>query len=122
MAEPRVTINGKEAGYWAYGYNAFIVDVTPYIHHDGTPNDLEVRLTNLEESNRWYPGGGIYRPVTLVTTGETAFDQWGLCVRTLSIDGDKLLVEVRAPTGCRTSNDNETHNELGFHSPMPKAL
>ena len=31
MAEPRVSINGQEAGYWAYGYNAFRVDVTPFM-------------------------------------------------------------------------------------------
>ena len=30
MAEPTVTVNGKAAGYWAYGYNAFRLDVTVY--------------------------------------------------------------------------------------------
>lgn len=29
MAEPTVSINGQKAGYWAYGYNAFRVDITP---------------------------------------------------------------------------------------------
>ena len=59
MASPKVYVNGQLAGGWEYGYNAFRVDVTPYVHRDGSANDLEVRLTNLEESNRWYPGGGL---------------------------------------------------------------
>ena len=68
MADAHVYVNGQLAGHWAYGYNAFIVDASPYIHTNGLANDLEVRLENLEESNRWYPGGGIYRPVKLVMT------------------------------------------------------
>ena len=95
MADPYVYVNGREAGHWAYGYNAFIVDVTPYIHADGSANDLEVRLENKEESNRWYPGGGIYRPVKLVMTSErNALDQWGLYVNTLSIDGGDAVLQV----------------------------
>lgn len=95
MADPYVYVNGREAGHWAYGYNAFIVDVTPFIHADGSANDLEVRLENKEESNRWYPGGGIYRPVKLVMTSErNALDQWGLYVNTLSIDGGDAVLQV----------------------------
>ena len=88
MSEPVVLINGKEAGRWAYGYNAFRVDATPFIHSNGKPNELEVRLQNLEESNRWYPGAGIYRPVTLITTGDVAIDTWGTCLRTVSLNND----------------------------------
>ncbi|MBP5560955.1 MAG: DUF4982 domain-containing protein [Muribaculaceae bacterium] len=88
MSEPVVFINGREAGRWAYGYNAFRIDATPFIHRDGTPNELEVRLTNLEESSRWYPGAGLYRPVTLITTGDVAFDTWGTCLRTLDVKSD----------------------------------
>ena len=95
MADPHVYVNGREAGHWAYGYNAFIVDVTPMIHV-GKPNDLLVCLENKEESNRWYPGGGIYRPVKLVMTRErdAALDTWGLDVRTLSIEGAKATLQV----------------------------
>ena len=31
MSEPVVYVNGHEAGHWAYGYNAFRVDATPYL-------------------------------------------------------------------------------------------
>ena len=94
MAEPTVTVNGQKAGYWAYGYNTFRLDVTPYVK-TGT-NLLEVDLKNMEESSRWYPGAGIYRPVTLVLTGKQHLDRWGTYFRTLSIDGEKAEVEVTA--------------------------
>jgi len=96
MASPHVTLNGQLAGSWEYGYNSFIVDITPYMHVGD--NALQVDLENLPESNRWYPGGGIYRPVTLLLT-ETAdaLDTWGLAFTTtaLSDDHSTATVELR---------------------------
>ena len=94
MAAPEVSVNGKKAGHWAYGYNAFRVDITPYIHTGD--NLIEVVLENEEESNRWYPGGGIYRPVTLIThANKSRLDLWGLQMQTLSIDGGRALIDIR---------------------------
>ena len=92
MAEPRITINGEEAGYWAYGYNAFRVDASRFLKA-GKLN-ITVHLQNVEESSRWYPGAGLYRPVTLVLTQKTHIDDWSLYARTMSIDNDKAVVEV----------------------------
>ena len=92
MAEPVVFVNGQKAGYWAYGYNAFRVDITPFIK-DGD-NLLEVDLKNVEESSRWYPGAGIYRPVTLLLTQQTHLDDWSIYVRTVSQKDDKAVLEV----------------------------
>ena len=50
MAEPTVFLNGQKAGYWAYGYNAFRVDITPFMK--AGENLLEVHLKNVEESSR----------------------------------------------------------------------
>ncbi len=106
MADAHVYINGQLAGHWAYGYNAFIVDASPYIHNNRTVNDLEVRLENKEESNRWYPGGGIYRPVKLLmTTGFNVLDTWGMYVRTLSIDGDKATLQIEHQLDAGSSLD-----------------
>ena len=106
MADAHVYVNGKLAGHWAYGYNAFIVDASPYIHNNRTVNDLEVRLENKEESNRWYPGGGIYRPVKVVMTqGFNVLDAWGMYVRTLNIKGDKATLQVEHQLDAGSSLD-----------------
>ena len=80
MAEPTVYVNGKRAGYWPYGYNSFRVDATPFIKEG--ENELTVDLQNQEESSRWYPGAGLYRPVTLILTpSKTYIEDWSLFVR-----------------------------------------
>ena len=94
MAEPIVSINGKRAGYWAYGYNTFRVDITPYITKG--ENLLEVDLKNVEESSRWYPGAGIYRPVKLILTHKTHINDWSLYARTtdLNAKGAQLSIDM----------------------------
>ena len=59
MAEPEVYVNGQKAGFWLYGYNAFRVDATPFLKEGGKANELVVKLKNVENSSRWYPGGGL---------------------------------------------------------------
>ena len=86
MSEPEVYVNGQKAGEWKYGYSAFNIDATPYINKDGRPNTLAVRLNNVRESSRWYPGAGLYRPVTLITTGSCAIKQWGINVETKQLN------------------------------------
>lgn len=83
MAEPIVYVNGKRAGSWAYGYTPFKVDITHYLIKGD--NRIDVSLNNMEESSRWYPGAGLYRPVTLVTTNKIHLDPWKTVVKTLSI-------------------------------------
>ena len=92
MSEPTVCINGQKAGYWAYGYNAFRVEITPFMKPG--ENQLDVDLLNIEESSRWYPGAGLYRPVKLVMTGKICLDEWGTFIRTLSADQNCAHVAV----------------------------
>ena len=92
MAEPTVCVNGQKAGYWAYGYNAFRVDITPFMKTGD--NLIEVDLLNVEESSRWYPGAGLYRPVKLVLTGKRCLDAWGTFIRTLSADQQLAQVAI----------------------------
>ena len=69
------------------------MDITPFIHPG--ENLLEVHLKNMEESSRWYPGAGIFRPVTLITTDKTHLDDWSLVVRATNINDKGILrVEV----------------------------
>ncbi len=93
MADPHVYINGKLAGHWAYGYNAFRVDAAPYLKKG--KNEISVSLNNREESSRWYPGGGLYRPVQLVINADAAtINPWGCYFRTESIGNGKAEVSI----------------------------
>ncbi len=94
MSEPVVKVNGKEAGRWAYGYNAFRVDITPYAK--AGRNTVEVDLQNVEESSRWYPGGGIYRPVKLIVTSKTRLNEWEGWFRTEKISSKKATLNMSA--------------------------
>ena len=96
MSEPDVYVNGKKAGEWKYGYNAFNVDITDFVDDDGEDNVLAVRLRNLPESSRWYPGAGLFRPVKLIQTGETAVAMWGVNCVTTSIKDNKALLKADA--------------------------
>ncbi len=96
MSEPVVSVNGHEAGRWAYGYNAFRIDITPYVRFGNKDNLVEVSLNNVEESSRWYPGGGIYRPVWVELSGAVRFSTWDTYVRTLGVANGEAEVEVNA--------------------------
>lgn len=88
MSEPHVWVNGNDVGYWAYGYNVFNLDITSATNgcKAGT-YPLAVHLQNIEESSRWYPGAGIYRPVRLVLHKEKYLKTWGTFARTTAITG-----------------------------------
>lgn len=84
MSHADVYVNGKHVSYWPYGYNSFIVDVTPHIKA-GETNELAVRLENYNESSRWYPGAGLYRNVHLVVTEDAYVPEWGTHIITEEI-------------------------------------
>lgn len=92
MSEPVVYVNGQEAGRWAYGYNAFRIDVTRFLKKGN--NEIRVKLNNLEESSRWYPGAGLYRPVKFITTHQIHIDPWATFFRTETAHQNKATVTV----------------------------
>lgn len=93
MSHAKVYVNGKEAGYWPYGYNSFHFDITDYLNPTGK-NTLAVRLENLPESSRWYPGAGLYRNVHLITTSRDHIPVWGTYVATPEVTEDWARVEI----------------------------
>lgn len=107
MSHATVYVNGEKAGNWVYGYNAFEVDVTPYIKENGK-NVLAVRLENEAESSRWYPGAGLYRNVRLVVTEDVHVPVWGTHLTTPVVNREfakvNLLTELEIPAGKQMSD------------------
>ncbi|MDH6534862.1 DUF4982 domain-containing protein [Parabacteroides sp. 52] len=85
MSQANVYVNGQKVGYWPYGYNAFHFDITAYVK-PGKENLLAVRLENLPESSRWYPGAGLYRHVHLILTEEAHIPVWGTQITTPQVN------------------------------------
>lgn len=100
MSNAHVKVNGKEMAYWPYGYNAFNVDIP--LNSKTSSLDIEIDLNNVEESSRWYPGGGLYRPVKLLLNGDTRFETWQTFVRTISADDKKATLELSAKVKGKT--------------------
>jgi beta-galactosidase len=97
MSNAQVYMNGKQVGTWPYGYNSFSFDITDFVRADG-PNLLAVRLENLPEASRWYPGAGLYRNVHLIVTDDVYIPVWGSYLTTPQITASfakvKLLTKV----------------------------
>lgn len=93
MANPQVYVNGKLAGEWAYGYNSFRVDITPYLEA-GKSNLVAVLASNRPLSTRWYPGAGIYRHVWLEKTGPVHIAQWGVYITTPKPTKNQAQVKI----------------------------
>lgn len=81
MAQPKVFVNGKLAGEWKYGYSSFRIDISSYIK-PGAKNTVAVRVENVPNSTRWYPGGGLYRHVWIVESPQIHIAEWGVYVTT----------------------------------------
>jgi len=95
MSRATVYVNGSNVGNWGYGYNSFYFDITPFIQ-PGQPVNLAVRLENLEESSRWYPGAGLYRNVHVIVTPQTSVETWGTTLTTPVVTAQ--LAKVRLQT------------------------
>ena len=94
MSHARVYVNGKEVGYWPYGYNTFAFDITSFVR-PGEANTLAVRLENKHESSRWYPGAGLYRNVHLTFTSPVYVPLWGTQIQTPTAKASHAYVDVR---------------------------
>jgi beta-galactosidase len=93
MSQPQIYVNGRLAGEWAYGYSSFRIEITSFVK-PGEKNSVAVRLENLPQSTRWYPGAGIYRHVYLSTTPATAIAHHGVYITTPKISDTAATVQV----------------------------
>jgi beta-galactosidase len=103
MSYTAVWCNGQIVGGWPYGYSSWRVDLTPYVK-PGADNVLSIRLDNLADSSRWYPGGGIYRNVWLTKTAPIHVGQWGTYLTTPDVTPDASPVALKVTV----NNDSKT--------------
>ena len=123
MSQAKVYLNGHFVGEWPYGYNSFHFDISEYLRKDGGKNTLAVRLENLPESSRWYPGAGLYRNVHLIVTDPVHVPVWGtqlICENVssesarvdlkvaLQGEADRIRPEIFAPAGRRVASSSES--------------
>ncbi len=94
MSNAHVKVNGKEVGFWPYGYNSFEVKLE---NNDLRPgeNELIVELENYEKASRWYPGAGLYRNVHLIETEKVHIPVWGTYITTPVVNSDAASVNLR---------------------------
>ncbi len=102
MSQPEVFINGKKVGEWKYGYAYFYFDITDFISTTQV-NTLAVKLTNLGESSRWYPGAGLYRNVRIIIKNKECIDQWGTFITTPLITKDIAQVNIKTKVSGKNS-------------------
>ncbi|MCX7801232.1 MAG: hypothetical protein N2109_12935, partial [Fimbriimonadales bacterium] len=94
--DARVSLNGNELCHHPYGYSPFFVDLTDHLDYGGE-NELVVRTDTSGKHTRWYSGSGIYRPVSLLVTGPTAFAPWGALADTPSLRTLRFRWNVEGP-------------------------
>ena len=92
MSNPEVYVNGQKAGEWHNGYNTFFLNITPYVK--AKDNTLAVRLNNLTQMSRWYPGAGLYRNVHIITKNKTHIPIWGIQITTPEVTNNFAKVVV----------------------------
>ena len=100
----QVWINGHKLGIRPNGYISFRYELTGLVHYGQKENLITVKVDNSQQPNsRWYSGSGIYRNVTLVTTGDVAVAQWGTFVTTPHVTSAsatiRQLTTIRNSTG-----------------------
>ena len=93
MSHATVYVNDKEIYSWPNGYVPVHLDITDAVV-PGRTNTLAVRLENLPESSRWYPGAGLYRNVHLITTDPVHIPVWGTRVTTPEVSASSATVRV----------------------------
>lgn len=87
-----VKLNGNVIATHRYGYTQFTANLDNVLKY-GEVNVIEVKADNSKLPNsRWYSGGGIYRPVSLLTGPKTGIKFQGVKVKTLSINPARISV------------------------------
>lgn len=94
MSYAMVWCYGQLVGGWPYGYTSFRLDLSDVLI-PGESNQLAIRLDNPPFSSRWYPGGGLYRDVSLVKTSRVHVAHWGTFIKTKHVSTASADLHLR---------------------------
>ena len=121
MAFPKVYINGQLAGEWDYGYMSFRVDATPHVKF-GQANVIAVQADTQRWGTRWYPGAGVYRPVTMTICAAMHVAHWGTYVTTPQVGDDAATVRVRSTINNHLDADADVTVQVTLLDPKGKSV
>lgn len=93
MSHALVWCNGAFVGGWRYGYTSWSIDLSGHLVV-GEENVIAVRLENLPESSRWYPGAGLYRNVWMEKRSPLHVESDGVTVTVPSLTGQEALLII----------------------------
>ncbi|MFK8299540.1 DUF4982 domain-containing protein [Capnocytophaga canimorsus] len=110
MSNAEVFVNGQKAGQWHHGYNTFFLDVTPFVKAKN--NTLAVRLENLTQQSRWYPGAGLYRNVHVITKNKTHIPIWGIQLTTPEIEKNFAKIQLKTEIESENLSNIELETEI----------
>lgn len=117
MEHSNVYVNGQLVGYRPHGYIGLRYDITPYLRADG-PNVVAVRAdTSAAPSSRWYAGGGIYRKVRLIETGDVFIPQSGVFVSTPQVSPQEATIDVSVEVTNLSGAARDTKVEVALIDP-----
>lgn len=95
MWHSTVYINGKKAGSNHFGYKSYCVDITDFVDF-GTENLIAIYAEVRPDCGRWYPGGGIYRNLRLVTKPQKHIAYNGVWARQVYADKQTAFFDLSA--------------------------
>jgi beta-galactosidase/beta-glucuronidase len=94
QGEASAAVNGINVGTIRSGYTEFEFDIHAQVNW-GEENSITVLVDNsAQPSGRWYPGSGLYRPVTVLLRPEHHFVTDGVQLRTWEISELVAVAEV----------------------------
>lgn len=122
MERGGVWINGQHVGHRPNGYSSVRYEITDHLNFDGE-NVVAVRAdTSHQPASRWYAGGGIYRHVRLLLTGDVHVDGWGTRVSTPAITATSADVAVESAIINRGKTDRQAYLRVTVTGPDGKPV
>ncbi len=90
----RIYCNNQLLDMHPYGYTPYLVDLSKTMYKD-IDSKIEINVTNVQPSTRWYSGASIYRDVFLWTGEVVRIEPWDLFVTTKSISDRLATMDIK---------------------------